>query len=199
MRRGVVIFFSSRTRHTRCSRDWRSDVCSSDLTTGAGSALGGWILNHICPGEGSRQRPYRLFELHSYSCQDSWGDIYNVAFLQENVFAGFAPSYHAHIIDLEYLRLNVRVARRPYYTGSLLPRRNANVCLRNSGQDRITPGIYFHSGYIDLAQHVKNLAAESDNANLYGVIPDQLIEFRHLLPHHLDNLPDGHAGPFHLT
>src|SRR2546429_7184175 len=25
------IFFSSRRRHTRCSRDWSSDVCSSDL------------------------------------------------------------------------------------------------------------------------------------------------------------------------
>src|SRR5215813_1556261 len=26
-------FFSSRRRHTRCGRDWSSDVCSSDLTT----------------------------------------------------------------------------------------------------------------------------------------------------------------------
>src|SRR2546422_8040812 len=26
-----MIFFSSRRRHTRCSRDWSSDVCSSDL------------------------------------------------------------------------------------------------------------------------------------------------------------------------
>src|SRR5271169_3592191 len=28
-------FFSSRRRHTRCYRDWSSDVCSSDLTDGA--------------------------------------------------------------------------------------------------------------------------------------------------------------------
>src|SRR6266498_4517611 len=32
---GVIIsfffFFSSRRRHTRCGRDWSSDVCSSDL------------------------------------------------------------------------------------------------------------------------------------------------------------------------
>src|SRR3989449_9551682 len=28
---GVFFFFSSRRRHTRCSRDWSSDVCSSDL------------------------------------------------------------------------------------------------------------------------------------------------------------------------
>src|SRR5207302_3964009 len=27
----VTIFFSSRRRHTRFSRDWSSDVCSSDL------------------------------------------------------------------------------------------------------------------------------------------------------------------------
>src|SRR2546422_2194019 len=27
-----IFFFSSRRRHTRCSRDWISDVCSSDLT-----------------------------------------------------------------------------------------------------------------------------------------------------------------------
>src|SRR3989449_7702334 len=27
-------FFSSRRRHTRCSRDWSSDVCSSDLARG---------------------------------------------------------------------------------------------------------------------------------------------------------------------
>src|SRR5256884_1453817 len=27
----AVFFFSSRRRHTRCSRDWSSDVCSSDL------------------------------------------------------------------------------------------------------------------------------------------------------------------------
>src|SRR5215813_15543192 len=27
----VRFFFSSRRRHTRCGRDWSSDVCSSDL------------------------------------------------------------------------------------------------------------------------------------------------------------------------
>src|SRR3989442_11892824 len=33
MRRSVSLFFffSSRRRHTRCGRDWSSDVCSSDL------------------------------------------------------------------------------------------------------------------------------------------------------------------------
>src|SRR2546429_6374664 len=31
MRYRCCFFFSSRRRHTRCSRDWSSDVCSSDL------------------------------------------------------------------------------------------------------------------------------------------------------------------------
>src|SRR6266511_294571 len=34
----IVFVFSSRRRHTRFSRDWSSDVCSSDLT--AGGTLG---------------------------------------------------------------------------------------------------------------------------------------------------------------
>src|SRR3989442_4866237 len=29
----MFFFFSSRRRHTRCGRDWSSDVCSSDLAT----------------------------------------------------------------------------------------------------------------------------------------------------------------------
>src|SRR2546429_6855407 len=37
-------FFSSRRRHTRCSRDWSSDVCSSDLfALLLGVALRDWI------------------------------------------------------------------------------------------------------------------------------------------------------------
>src|SRR5256884_9391410 len=32
-------FFSSRRRHTRCSRDWSSDVCSSDLILKQGEVL----------------------------------------------------------------------------------------------------------------------------------------------------------------
>src|SRR5687768_5634068 len=31
-------FFSSRRRHTRCSRDWSSDVCSSDLAPPASAS-----------------------------------------------------------------------------------------------------------------------------------------------------------------
>src|SRR2546429_1393389 len=33
LKKCLFFFFSSRRRHTRCSRDWSSDVCSSDLRT----------------------------------------------------------------------------------------------------------------------------------------------------------------------
>src|SRR5690554_7937110 len=36
----IFFFFSSRRRHTRCGRDWSSNVCSSDLLrTSAGDGL----------------------------------------------------------------------------------------------------------------------------------------------------------------
>src|SRR2546429_1994926 len=34
----MFFFFSSRRRHTRCSRDWSSDVCSSDLVRPPGES-----------------------------------------------------------------------------------------------------------------------------------------------------------------
>src|SRR2546422_1469452 len=37
-------FFSSRRRHTRCSRDWSSDVCSSDLLA---ETAGHWNVMRI--------------------------------------------------------------------------------------------------------------------------------------------------------
>src|SRR2546422_8520408 len=48
----VDLFFSSRRRHTRCSRDWSSDVCSSDLHQATNSADGfvpGVATWHLAP------------------------------------------------------------------------------------------------------------------------------------------------------
>src|SRR5256884_5824583 len=39
-------FFSSRRRHTRCSRDWSSDVCSSDLLVNNAGVNDGVGLEH---------------------------------------------------------------------------------------------------------------------------------------------------------
>src|SRR2546422_2786732 len=40
-------FFSSRRRHTRCSRDWSSDVCSSDLIPTVASRLPRWTKTQL--------------------------------------------------------------------------------------------------------------------------------------------------------
>src|SRR2546422_1155735 len=43
-------FFSSRRRHTRCSRDWSSDVCSSDLTPAPTTRRRGLLtVSHLTP------------------------------------------------------------------------------------------------------------------------------------------------------
>src|SRR5690554_7585553 len=45
----VKFFFSSRRRHTRCGRDWSSDVCSSDLflTTYSGKSVNNKSISPI--------------------------------------------------------------------------------------------------------------------------------------------------------
>src|SRR2546422_11583956 len=52
-----LFFFSSRRRHTRCSRDWSSDVCSSDLERD-GAPRGGGGDGAVIRGLGER-RPSR--------------------------------------------------------------------------------------------------------------------------------------------
>src|SRR2546422_5835556 len=47
-------FFSSRRRHTRCSRDWSSDVCSSDLNFGERLRSGGGFMRPPTRWAGSR-------------------------------------------------------------------------------------------------------------------------------------------------
>src|SRR5690606_40235946 len=50
----VVFFFSSRRRHTRFSRDWSSDVCSSDLNTILLLVLASWELTPMTPTPAAR-------------------------------------------------------------------------------------------------------------------------------------------------
>src|SRR2546429_804996 len=54
-------FFSSRRRHTRCSRDWSSDVCSSDLVRLASAESLLWKA-------GLTSSRYQS----QYSCQMKW-------------------------------------------------------------------------------------------------------------------------------
>src|SRR6185503_4695894 len=66
----MIIFFfflfSSRRRHTRCSRDWSSDVCSSDLDGGAllvgGNDETAGLVVLRGPGKGAVRREFELGE-----------------------------------------------------------------------------------------------------------------------------------------
>src|SRR5207302_3083856 len=49
-----LFFFSSRRRHTRFSRDWSSDVCSSDLIRSAGRPG----PSHRIPGSPTEGAPW---------------------------------------------------------------------------------------------------------------------------------------------
>src|SRR5438128_9493160 len=62
-----LFFFSSRRRHTRCYRDWSSDVCSSDLSTSAPPAATylGFDRNEY-PGDENLATLRRTFSYASY-------------------------------------------------------------------------------------------------------------------------------------
>src|SRR2546429_134177 len=55
-------FFSSRRRHTRCSRDWSSDVCSSDLRSEFVACV-----RELCAGR--RVWRFKLAQVHRYAEQ----------------------------------------------------------------------------------------------------------------------------------
>src|SRR3989442_10110132 len=49
-------FFSSRRRHTRCGRDWSSDVCSSDLTEKRENLPGSDVEGDVVHGHDAAER-----------------------------------------------------------------------------------------------------------------------------------------------
>src|SRR2546422_602850 len=70
----IFFFFSSRRRHTRCSRDWSSDVCSSDL-------------------DNNSQQTLQCVPLHWSAGQSEQGrDLSPVEFTRCNVLFHFAGS-----------------------------------------------------------------------------------------------------------
>src|SRR3989449_4021467 len=64
-----VFFFSSRRRHTRCSRDWSSDVCSSDLATLI-------VATHLAGGVGSFARAWSAGKLVTLDFTPSFKVLY---------------------------------------------------------------------------------------------------------------------------
>src|SRR5256884_4308493 len=57
-----IFFFSSRRRHTRCSRDWSSDVCSSDLCYNAGRMLSRNVLYLLSTAARNKRLSYEQSE-----------------------------------------------------------------------------------------------------------------------------------------
>src|SRR5205809_5761052 len=58
-------FFSSRRRHTRCSRDWSSDVCSSDL---------GWTCSGLPPSRPRMPASWASCPSATYHEKRAWID-----------------------------------------------------------------------------------------------------------------------------
>src|SRR5690606_39610934 len=65
----LSFFFSSRRRHTRFSRDWSSDVCSSDLMIGS---LG--VLDDVTVTQSAT-----VAELAHANPESSFGELYGAA------------------------------------------------------------------------------------------------------------------------
>src|SRR5690606_40973906 len=90
-----AVCFSSRRRHTRCSRDWSSDVCSSDLKTTLLRLIAGFeapdhgrveVGGRIVAGDGVWVQPERR----------------RIGF----VFQDFALFPHMSVLDRKSTRLN---------------------------------------------------------------------------------------------
>src|SRR3989442_9785610 len=64
----IAFFFSSRRRHTRCGRDWSSDVCSSDLAGQLAVENVGFVYTSV------RERKHELsrlpYEIGRASCRE---------------------------------------------------------------------------------------------------------------------------------
>src|SRR5205809_2250087 len=136
-----AFFFSSRIRHTRCSRDWSSDVCSSDLIlkhverryreTASDSVreqLGEFMVEQPCPTcGGKRLQPESLSVLvHGKSI----GDVVDLPVSDALAFFESIP-----------LRTNGRVGLDPGVARPILKEVNDRLrFLKNVGLEYLTLG-----------------------------------------------------------
>src|SRR5690606_39293952 len=78
----LSFFFSSRRRHTRFSRDWSSDVCSSDLGAKKLDHGKGYVYPHDHPGGVVRQQyapdtvaDRRYYDPTSHGAERQYGEV----------------------------------------------------------------------------------------------------------------------------
>src|SRR3989442_6381560 len=73
----VVFFFSSRRRHTRCGRDWSSDVCSSDLASNGAAGTTFDAQSAVSPGVLPTARGRRPCTTSSWRDSRGWKRAWN--------------------------------------------------------------------------------------------------------------------------
>src|SRR5256884_4455702 len=100
-------FFSSRRRHTRCSRDWSSDVCSSNLTC---LGLEGASLAPRQPAHHRHQRPVVPGRMipdtsgNDLRPADLWGSFLDPTLTGRRGTSGNLPCHLAHFFVNEAVR-----------------------------------------------------------------------------------------------
>src|SRR5690625_5487955 len=109
----MTFFFSSRRRHTRWPRDWSSDVCSSDLTSGDPAVVK--VLENIQEAlESSHQQSFKAYqksanERHKilHAMQPEWRTLNSTMDKVEALLGGLderTKVIDRHMADYESLR-----------------------------------------------------------------------------------------------
>src|SRR2546429_2740926 len=101
--RSIFFFFSSRRRHTRCSRDWSSDVCSSDLVVPEFDMPGhstSWFVGYpelaSAPGPYEIERRWGVFDAAMDPTKESTYKFLD-RFIEENRKSTRLNSSHGYI------------------------------------------------------------------------------------------------------
>src|SRR2546429_4005258 len=97
-------FFSSRRRHTRCSRDWSSDVCSSDLKSNAMYVAMGEAMADVAEF-GSLEVPLKLRNAPTRLMKNlGYGRDYRYAHDEPDAFAAGERYLPDELPDRRYYR-----------------------------------------------------------------------------------------------
>src|SRR5207247_5192431 len=102
----VDVFFSGRRRHTRSTRDWSSDVCSSDLVAAVSGGTSQPNLNSIVAALRHTPRDTQLDIEALNECSDYWETVrtYYLPF-DSGPKAGSARLYQHEIPGGQYTNL----------------------------------------------------------------------------------------------
>src|SRR3989442_15272515 len=125
----MFFFFSSRRRHTRCGRDWSSDVCSSDLSQDA--YLAPWL--GINGDDRKAIVPYLWFNWF----RADGGRSRNFSFgpeidfkIASRVTAAVSPSYSRRTNDIQSLGSTTNTSNITHYLFGHLEQKQLALTMR---------------------------------------------------------------------